>query len=61
VGGEATEAAEAGAIIGRLGQAHIRQIMPDRQQQGAEERQRRPAEFILSRRRAMPISTAGMR
>ena len=47
--GEAAEAAKAGAIVERFGQAHIRKIVPRRQKQRAEQRQWRPASLALCR------------
>lgn len=46
---EAAEPAQAGAIIKRLGQADVREIVPGRKQQRLEQRQRWPARLTLGR------------
>ncbi len=51
VGREAAEAAEDGSVVQRLGQAHIREVVPGREQQAAEQRQRRPTRFTFGRSR----------
>lgn len=48
---EATEPPKARPIVERLRQADIRQIVPGRQQQRAEQRQGRPARLAPGRRR----------
>jgi hypothetical protein len=47
---EPAKTAEGGAILQRLGQLHVRQIVPDGQQKGSEHRQRRPSRFALGSR-----------
>jgi hypothetical protein len=49
VGGEAAEPAEARAVVQRLGEPHVREVVPGRQQQGPEQRQRRPARLAFHR------------
>ena len=44
------EAAKGSPIVERLGQFYIGQIVPDRQQQGFEHRQRRPGRLAPGRR-----------
>jgi hypothetical protein len=51
VGGEAAEAAEAGAVVQRLGQPDVGEVVPGGQQQRPEQRQRRPAGLAPRRRR----------
>ena len=51
VGGEAAEPAEAGAVVQRLGELHVGEVVPGRQQQATEQGQRRPARLALRRRR----------
>jgi hypothetical protein len=43
------KAAKAGAVVERIGQAHVGKIVPRRQKQRAEQRHRRPAGFALCR------------
>jgi hypothetical protein len=45
--GKATEAVKGSAVVESLGQFHLGQIVPDREQQGFEHRQRRPGRFAL--------------
>ena len=47
--GEAAETAEACAVLQGLGQFHLRQVVPDRQQQRLEHRRRRPGSLALGR------------
>jgi hypothetical protein len=49
MGGKAAEPAKAGSVLEGFGQAHVGQVVPGRQQEGAEERQRRPARLALGR------------
>jgi hypothetical protein len=51
VGGEAAEPAEAGAVVQRIGQPDIGEVVPSGQQQGPEQRQWRPTKLTLRRRR----------
>jgi len=51
VRGEAAEPAEAGAVVQRLGELDVGQIVLGGQQHGAEQRQRRPAWLALRRGR----------
>ncbi len=51
VRGKSTEPPEARTVVQRLGQPHVRQVVPGRQQQGTEQRQRRPAGLALCGRR----------
>ncbi len=48
--GETAEPAEGCPVIERLRQLHVRQVVPDRQQQRLEHCQRRPGEFALGGR-----------
>jgi hypothetical protein len=47
--GEAAEPAEAGPVVQRLGELHVPEVVPGRQQQAMEEGQRRPATFAFRR------------
>ena len=49
--GEAAEPAEAGAVLKRFCQMHIRQVVPGGEQQGTEQSQRRPPLLPLGRSR----------
>ena len=51
VSGKSTEAPEQGAVIQRFGQLHVGQVVPDCDQQGSEQGQRRPGRFTLGGRR----------
>jgi hypothetical protein len=59
--GEAAEAAEAGAVVERLGQPHVREVVPGRQQQRPEQGQRRPAELAFNRGRDADQATVDLR
>lgn len=48
---EATKPPEAGAIVERFGQMHVRKVVPRREQQRAEKSKRRPARLAFRRSR----------
>ncbi len=49
MGSETAEPTEAGAIVQCLGQPYIGEVVPSRQQHGAEQSQRQPARLALHR------------
>ena len=49
MGGKAAKPAKARPVVESFGQAHVREVVPGREQKGAEQRQRWPARLSFGR------------